>query len=438
MAQPNRSSRRGWLIFAGLLVALTLVATVLNARSDEGLLPYNKGELRVYTLAADRMLAGEEIYRPEDEKPFTYPPAMAVPFMPLASLPQYAHRPVWYATNTALLAFVLLLLHRLLKLCAPLRQGRGPALWVFWALTIGLSARHVHAVFENQSNDLLVFGFVMAGVYASCVHREKSSGVAAGFGAACKATPLLFLPMFLWQRRYAAALFVGLGAVAVVLLVDLVFPRQGGGLWITSWYETFLAGIDPVGGTSGGVGNAWATWNILNQNLSGSLYRLFTLVEVPSDNVWDVSVFHLDRGVLKVLTFAAQLGVVGLIWWGTLPRRSRDLSGARLVYRRLGEAGAVVSGMVLLSPMSSKSHFCVLLIPIAFCCWEFLYRRRSLAVAGALLVLLAGFLTTKGILGREVGNEVLARGSVALCALAALGATVRVLSRPPEESGPED
>ena len=47
------------------------------------------------------------------------------------------------------------------------------------------------------------------------------------------------------------------------------------------------------------------------------------------------------------------------------------------IVERLGEAGLIACGMVLLSPMSSKSHFCVLLLPIAFCCYAYLHHRRS-------------------------------------------------------------
>ena len=113
---------------------------------------------------------------------------------------------MWYVTNAALLAFVFVLLHRLLQRFAPFRRCHGPAPWVFWALTIAMSSRHIQSVFENQSNDLLVFAIVMACVYGLCLQHEKLSGFAAGVGAACKATPLLFLPVFAWQRRYAAVL----------------------------------------------------------------------------------------------------------------------------------------------------------------------------------------------------------------------------------------
>ena len=79
--------------------------------------------------------------------------------------------------------------------------------------------------------------------------------------------------------------------------------------------------------------------------------------------------------------------------------------------------------------MSSKSHFCVLLLPLAFCVRHFLDRGRD-PILGALLLasLCLGTLTVKGIgWGREIGNVFLAYGSVTWTAFAVLLATAHVL-----------
>ena len=84
--------------------------------------------------------------------------------------------------------------------------------------------------------------------------------------------------------------------------------------------------------------------------------------------------------------------------------------------------------MVLLSPMSSKSHFCVLLIGAAFCVADFLWRRRD-PVLGMLLALVfaAGSLTARDLWGGSMSRELLARGSVAWSALLLLLAVAHVL-----------
>ena len=92
------------------------------------------------------------------------------------------------------------------------------------------------------------------------------------------------------------------------------------------------------------------------------------------------------------------------------------------------EGAAIMCAMLLLSPMSSKQHFCSLLVPIAFCVADYLYRRRSWYVAFALgLVFALGTLAAKDIIGRPLGNQLLAYGSLTICTLSCLLATGFVL-----------
>ena len=97
-------------------------------------------------------------------------------------------------------------------------------------------------------------------------------------------------------------------------------------------------------------------------------------------------------------------------------------------FARLGEGAALLTAMVLLSPTSIKTHFCVLLVPIAYCLTDFLYRRHDLFVGAALvLACVLGTLTVKGIVSKELGDRIMACGTVTWCALALYLATGRVL-----------
>jgi hypothetical protein len=146
-----------------------------------------------------------------------------------------------------------------------------------------------------------------------------------------------------------------------------------------------------------------------------------------------VSLWQPGRPLLQGLTIVAQLAVLSWVLLVTRSSLARGLGGERLAIRRLGEAGAVLCGMVLLSPMSSKSHFCVLVVPSAFCLAALLHDRRS-PLAWALLGFAAilGTTTSKGVIGSSLGNEFLARGSVTICALAILLATGLLLLRRPQ------
>jgi hypothetical protein len=293
----------------------------------------------------------------------------------------------------------------------------------------------VSSCFENQSNDLFIVLLVALCADAAARAREAASGALAGLGAALKATPLLFLPVFLGQRRWRASLGLVVALGAVTLLPDALRPRPDGQLWAVAWYRTFVRGVAP-GEPVAKVGGAWAKTNILNQNLAGTLYRLSTPVVEDGDMQVDASVWRPSPGLLKAVTLAAQLLVLALVAWAAWPGRTRaGAPPADADWRRWGEASAVACGMVLLSPMSSKSHFAILMLPISFCLIECFWRRRSVVLVVHLVLILAfGALTTKGIWGRTLGNDLQAHGTVTWTALFALTGTTYALVRRPRES----
>src|SRR5262249_43579529 len=145
--------------------------------------------------------------------------------------------------------------------------------WVFWPLVALLAGRHVLAVLGNQSHDLLVFLCGVLAIDALFAARSKTAGALAGLGAALKAPPLLFGPLFIWQRRWAAVLCLCAVLLAGSFLPDLVCPARDGTSWNVSWYQTYLHHAQPGESASSA---AWSPWNQLNQSLAGTCYRLFT------------------------------------------------------------------------------------------------------------------------------------------------------------------
>ncbi len=401
---------RAWIL-AGWVIAFGagFVAFALK--------PYS--ELPLYLQAAERMRAGEPIYR-TDERAFTYPPLFALPFVPLTFVPQPLQRPLWYTVNfTAITIIVLRLRRRLIPLL-----GTGKREIVLWSLAALLSGRYVFAVFENQSHDLLVFLCAFLAIDALCAAQSCTAGLLAGLGAALKATPLLFAPVLAWQRRWAATACLGIVLACGMVLPDLLYPARDGSSWTESWYRTFLHLAQPGESASS---SAWSAWNQLNQSLAGTCYRFFTPPPDDPDR-YDVSLTTLDRGFLKMVTFGCQFAVLGWLLWLTRPGLTRNLSGEALNLARLGEGAALLTAMVLLSPTSIKTHFCVLLVPVAYCLADFLGRRRDPLVGAALLIaLVLGSLTVKGIVGKELGDRLMAYGPITGCALALYLATGRVI-----------
>jgi hypothetical protein len=386
-------------------------------------------ELPVYVTGGERMAAGEEIYRRgTDAKPFTYPPFAAVPFVPFALLPLAWQPPAWFVVNFVILVFLARWLHAWGRRDWP---GAGPPrlLW-FWGLTLVLGVHHVLSVLTNQSHDLFIAG-ALGLAAASWCRKGHWAGLWAGLGGAIKATPMLCLGLFALRLRPLAVVLLLGSFAALSLLPDWWFPRDDGKYWLQAWYEVNLRGLE-VGGTADARG-AWNPHSYLNQSLSGTLTRLLTAVSIPGRFVDEqVALANLSPGAAKNVGLALQLGVLALIAGGIrgAARAVRAAPDPLVEQRRLGlgEVAAIACGMVLLSPQSSKAHFCVWIFPAAFLADRLLRGRRDLLLWLLVgMALLLGPLASKGLVGRDLGNKLLAYGNVTWCTVLLLLATVRSL-----------
>jgi len=391
------------------------------------------GELTTYLYGAQRMIDGREIYRPLELSPFSYPPAAAIPFMPLLGLGRIAKVVAWFLISVALVAGSVFILARMVARWIPERGRRPRPVWLFWLAVAVLAGRHVAAALENKSHDVYMLLFLVLIARSAAAGRVLGAAAMAGVGAAFKATPWLFLPTFALQRRFKAVAVMIAVAAVLYLLPDLLWPRDDGGSWAKAWVTTFVMHVSP--GAVAAHGHTWTPWNPLNQSLAGTLSRLTTAPGSRSVNVWPVNPATLGPGALKLVTLFAQGAVFALLLWATRRRRNNSAGDSAtrsdVAFRRFGEVGAVACAMLLLSPMSSKSNFCVLLVPMTFCAIGYFYRGggRALGIQ-LLLVALIGNLTAKGVLGTKAGTIALSCGSVTLCTLLTLTATCQILLRP--------
>lgn len=387
-------------------------------------------ELPVYVTGGERMAAGEEIYRRgTDGKPFTYPPFAAVPFVPFALLPKDWQPPAWFVVNFVILLLLGRWLHEWGRRDWP--GAAPPRMAWYWGLLLLLGIHHVLSVLTNQSHDLFIAG-ALGLCAASWCRKGHWAGLWAGLGGAVKATPMLFLGLFALRLRPLAVVLLLASFAGLSLLPDWWFPRDDGKWWLQAWYEVNLRGLE-VGGTADARG-AWNPHSYLNQSLSGTLTRLSTPVAIPGRFVDEhVALAHLSPTTAKYIGLALQLGVLGAIAFGIrgAARAVRTAADPAAAQRTLGlgEVAAIACGMVLLSPQSSKAHFCIWIFPAAFLADRLLRGRRDvllwLSVGAAVLL---GPLGSKGLLGGDLGNKLLAYGNVTWCTVLLLIATVRTLT----------
>ncbi|NUQ63650.1 MAG: DUF2029 domain-containing protein [Pirellulales bacterium] len=407
---------------AGILIAAAIAAHVRKPR-----------ELPVYLKAAQRFVAGEQIYLHEP-KAFTYPPFFVLPFVPLVPLAESVQRVLWWAANIGMLVAIVGIVWSLVRPTLP----EDPRKRRLCAVAAGLlSAKFLLSPLEHESHDLIVLWMIVLSAHYACERRQAAAGCFAGIAAACKATPLLMLPYFLWRRMWAAAGVMLLAGIAATLLPDFLTSNPDAKFWFQTWNERFVSRVEV--GESPDLNGAWAAWNPANQSLTGTARRWFQPV-TPGPGRMNVCFFPLRAGILRGLVLAAHALLLALIGWATWPRCGSSTTAAVFEKQVLTHYGALVCGMLLFSPMSSPAHFCGLVLPLAVLAGEIVQRPRRPAILAALAaVALFGPLSAQDLVGRPLSDLLQALGAQTLCTMACLLSMVwfaRETDGPQEVFGP--
>ena len=353
--------------------------------------------MKLFPFAANCLLQGEKMNTCAPL--FTYPPAFAFFMIPFAPLPMWTRNLLWYAAlvGATWLSF---------RLCERLTRMAFPGPWQQRDLTtmrflaLALSLKFILSVFENQAYDGIVFLFLLVGLEGMASGKDLRASIGFGVAAALKATPLLFFPYLLLRGRvklFLACVAVYLG---ISFLPDLFFTPKGAP---PGYFGTWLNDI--AGGALKSTVESKDMWfegpGVLNQSLRSLVFRLSTELGYTAH-------FHTILAAVYIgylfLTFALLLG------------------SARIVNPYLLDGSLLVVGMLMLSPMSSKSHFVALMLPyMALSAYVIREQRMRWIGGGVLAVSFAlNSLMSKGLLGRDLGNIALSAGSVTIGTLVLL------------------
>jgi hypothetical protein len=306
----------------------------------------------VFVGAADCLLRGQTPQHCGDLI-YAYPPFFALLWTPLAPLPAWLHEALWYPVIIGTI-FVSL------RLCETLARRLFPGDWsegelaAFRTLTFVLSLKFILAVLENQAYDSIAVVSILLGLLALLNGRSLRGAACLAFAAALKVTPLIFLPYLLFKRRFAAAGLFTAVFVVLSLLPDIVLPSKGPS-YAAVWVRDVL--MSPFFFDPGSVNmRFWVTDSPMNQTFRAAIVRLFT-------GIHEQQTFGAVLAIMQSRPFAIALNsvmglyvaVVGL----TMLKSRRD-------DRLIGVDGALlVISALLLTPVSSQSHFLALLLPYA-------------------------------------------------------------------------
>jgi hypothetical protein len=323
-----------------LLVALGAIWYCYHYREDAP-------GVTLYVEAARCMLDGLPLQSCNPS--YTYPPIFALVTMPLVPLPLILQNLAWYLMTLGALIGCFALSARLAQRLVTDAWSERDLAWLY-GIGVLLSLKFVFAAIGNQSYDAVVVLLVLVGLLRLAEDGPGWSPIWAGASFACaaalKATPLLFLPYLVVKRHYRAA-----AAMAIVLLVasvlpDLIFAagrKAGEGSYFMAWLQQVA---EPA----------------LTEKLDGNPHTFWYASSPNNNSLRGLVGIFIDDDVARA-QFKVAIYTVYAIYCAAV---------ALLILRtRNGAPGIAVDGalllisMLLLSPMSSQSHY-VAMIPAIF------------------------------------------------------------------------
>ena len=331
----------------------------------------------LYPQAADCVLQGAPLRQCAEL--FSYPPVFAFLMIPFAPMPMGVRVVVWYVISIAATVGCFAISEKLVLRLLPGDWSEQDLAWLRIA-TIILSLKFVLAVFEWQAYDTLAYLFVLAGLWGIVAHRALIGGAVLALAAAIKATPLVFLPYLVVKRRFLTAAFF-----TVVFAMLWGLPDAYAALnnmhphYLENWWRQ-IAGPALANEANPGA-LFWSSWigaNILNHSFTGTVARL----------VVGTSVAAHAKTILYTLC-AIYIAVIGLLLLRTA--RRDDFVAV--------DGSILVISMLMLSPMTSRYHYILLLLPYMTVVGLAL-RDRSLRVA-AIVTLVVSF-----VLGTATSNDI--------------------------------
>lgn len=322
------------------------------------------------------------------------PPIMAILLTPLTWLGPLASAVVWFFLKAGM---TLLALHWVFQLIETAGQP-----FPVWAkvLTVLLSLTPIIGDLEHGNVNLFILFLVVGALYLFHERRDLGAGVVMGLAIACKVTPALFVPYFLWKRAWKAALGCGVGLVLFLWLVPgALLGWDTNRRDLASWADKMVIPY---------VSQSQVTSKHTNQSLPGLASRLlthspsfFTYVgETFTPLEWHNLVALEEKTAQLLVRGCAILFGLLVLWTCRTPISDRH------DWRHAAEYGIVILGMLLFSERTWKHHGVTLVVPLGVLCYSLSqckprdWRRAYLIGSLTVVVLLMSTASTTVLPGR--------------------------------------
>jgi hypothetical protein len=382
------------LIVATLIVLILAGGVYFAARSGSDPLIYTN-DFNVYYHAAREVIAGRDPYQDSlrPSTPYLYPPLLSEVIIPLALLPLPAAAYIWYLASVA---FIISAAWMAASVgCQSIKSDQASsreesigsqsgyftrARTIIATGSLLMLIRFVFDNFDFGQVNTFVAALAVAHVYFYVKNKKTMSALALVLAVSIKLTPMILILYHVARLRFR---FVAACLGLLLFVSALSFMPFG-----SRAPDAFAVFVNRTIRNGQGFDLAFSG----NQSLRGAVARL---TETQDDKP-DMYGGESTRRPTSALTLTLAIAVVAL-----------SLLSAFVARNEMSAAAPFFCCFVLLSPLSWKAHFVVLIFPIAYLITETLAateKRRMPLIAVLIAVFALLNITSPKVFGPEWGE----------------------------------
>ncbi|MFC1753120.1 glycosyltransferase family 87 protein [Thermoproteota archaeon] len=169
--------------------------------------------------AGQRILKAQKLYDTESFQKdgvanFKYPPLIAMIFALLAFTPERVAATIWFTFNFGLLV---LFIYYSGKMIFDQKVTQRQKNWIyFWSLF--LTSRFYMQNFDEGQVNFLMMTTLLLSIFATSKRKELLSGLGVAFSILVKYMSVIFIPYFLFKRKFKLAFFIVVGFLIFSIL----------------------------------------------------------------------------------------------------------------------------------------------------------------------------------------------------------------------------
>lgn len=354
----TESARRVFMLLITIAVILTAVRYYFKAEKPSRLGEQTRTAFLRWRPQIQGLESGINIYTAYN---YPNPPIMALILIPFTMLPPLVGAMAWFGVKVGMAVGLVLWAVRAVA------SHRAPPDWALGGAIL-LAMHPLLGDLTHGNVNIFIAALVVLSMALFTRRWDFSAGLCLALAIACKVTPGLFLPYFVWKRAWIAVA----GALVGLILWLLVVPGAVLG-WdynqslLTSWFDTM---VKPF------VIEGKITSEHANQSIPGVVFRLTTaepsFLDFDEDDRPVAAEFHNflalspDSARLIIKAFMVVFGLIVLVYCRYPTHRSTISRASPLL---VAEFAIIMLGMLLLSERTWKHHATTLIVPFATLAW---------------------------------------------------------------------